>query len=187
MYPALKHDMRPTPVHLQVYDGKSLGVAREAPFLTASLSLDVAHVLPILFPFTTPGKYCHRAMALFSMHVIDVPDHNTSPVNEILTPPVVSPKVHTPRFPRAASSVTQRFGRLRPSPQGTSESRMHSGNDVRVTPNSQDPSADVAGPSTGCNPGIHAEDVPKAGETSVYTGNWVIKLNSLQIFFAYVK
>jgi hypothetical protein len=172
--------MQLTPVHLQVYDGKSLGIAREDPFLTASLSLDVAHVLPVLFPFTTPGKYCYRAMALFYKHVMDVPDHNTSTSptspNEILTRPVLSPKMHTSRFQRAASNVTQRCSWLRPSPQGTSELRMHSGNDVRVTPKSQDPSADVAGPSTGGNPGTHAEDVPKAGEASVYAGNWVNKI-----------
>ncbi|KAF8119416.1 hypothetical protein EV363DRAFT_1441476 [Boletus edulis] len=40
----------PTQVHLQVYD-------------------DTAHVLPILFPFTTPGKYCYRAIATFTKHV----------------------------------------------------------------------------------------------------------------------
>ncbi|KAF8841752.1 alpha/beta-hydrolase [Paxillus ammoniavirescens] len=39
-----------TPVHLQVYD-------------------DTAHVLPVLFPFTTPGKYCYRAIATFTKHV----------------------------------------------------------------------------------------------------------------------
>ena len=175
MYPAFKHDIRPTPVHLQVYDGKSLGIAREDPFLTASLSLDAAHILPVLFPFTTLGKYCYRAMALFSMHVIDVPNHNTSPLNEILTPPDLPPKVHTSQSQRAASSVTQGYWWSLPSPQGTSEPRMHSENDVRVTPNSQDLSAEVAGPSTDSNPGTHAEDVPKAGEASVYAGIWVIK------------
>ncbi|KAF9243236.1 Alpha/Beta hydrolase protein [Melanogaster broomeanus] len=40
----------PTPVHFQVYD-------------------DTAHVLPVLFPFTTPGKYCYRAIATFTKHV----------------------------------------------------------------------------------------------------------------------
>ncbi|KIK95764.1 hypothetical protein PAXRUDRAFT_826684 [Paxillus rubicundulus Ve08.2h10] len=39
-----------TPVHLQVYD-------------------DTAHILPVLFPFTTPGKYCYRAIATFTRHV----------------------------------------------------------------------------------------------------------------------
>ncbi|KAI6046335.1 hypothetical protein EDC04DRAFT_2630038 [Pisolithus marmoratus] len=49
MYPPLvgiegRH--RPTPVHLQVYD-------------------DAPHVLPVYFGFTTPGKFCHSAMANF--------------------------------------------------------------------------------------------------------------------------
>ncbi|KAI1785206.1 alpha/beta-hydrolase [Ganoderma leucocontextum] len=40
----------PTKVHLQVYD-------------------DCAHTLPILFAFTTPGKFCFRAMATFVKYV----------------------------------------------------------------------------------------------------------------------
>jgi hypothetical protein len=40
----------PTKVHLQVYDG-------------------CAHVLPILFAFTTPAKYCFRAIASFCRFV----------------------------------------------------------------------------------------------------------------------
>ncbi|KAJ7503004.1 hypothetical protein B0H11DRAFT_2170967 [Mycena galericulata] len=40
----------PTKVHLQVYD-------------------DTAHVLPVLFSFTTPGKFCYRAIATFCRHV----------------------------------------------------------------------------------------------------------------------
>ncbi|KAG7091172.1 hypothetical protein E1B28_010224 [Marasmius oreades] len=39
-----------TPVHVQIYD-------------------DTAHVLPALFPFTTPGKFCHRAIASFCRYV----------------------------------------------------------------------------------------------------------------------
>jgi hypothetical protein len=45
--------------------------------------LDAAHVLPILFPFTTPGKYCYRAMALFFKHVT-----NTS--QDLLSPTVLT-------------------------------------------------------------------------------------------------
>ncbi|KIJ65967.1 hypothetical protein HYDPIDRAFT_181064 [Hydnomerulius pinastri MD-312] len=44
-----------TPVHLQVYD-------------------DTAHVLPVLFAFTTPGKYCYRAIATFTKHVTGMPN-----------------------------------------------------------------------------------------------------------------
>lgn len=53
MYPALKgieERYGPTKVHLQVYD-------------------DSAHVLPILFSFTTPAKFCYRSVASFCRHV----------------------------------------------------------------------------------------------------------------------
>ncbi|KAL1678968.1 hypothetical protein EV122DRAFT_210830 [Schizophyllum commune] len=43
-----------TPVHLQVYD-------------------DTAHILPILFPFTTPAKFCFRAIATFCKYVTGMP------------------------------------------------------------------------------------------------------------------
>ncbi|KAK7691765.1 hypothetical protein QCA50_005166 [Cerrena zonata] len=49
MYPSLigiEKKYGPTPVHLQVYD-------------------DTAHILPVLFSFTTPAKYCYRAIASF--------------------------------------------------------------------------------------------------------------------------
>ncbi|KAF8703687.1 hypothetical protein AX14_014142 [Amanita brunnescens Koide BX004] len=56
LYPPLreiegKHS--PTKVHLQIYD-------------------DAAHVLPVLFAFSTPAKYCFRAMATFCKHVMEV-------------------------------------------------------------------------------------------------------------------
>ncbi|KAJ3756791.1 Alpha/Beta hydrolase protein [Lentinula raphanica] len=60
LYPALdgieeRFQGKPTPVHLQVYD-------------------DTAHVLPVLFSFTTPAKYCFRAMAIFCKYVtVDAP------------------------------------------------------------------------------------------------------------------
>ncbi|KAJ6631524.1 hypothetical protein B0H10DRAFT_2299906 [Mycena sp. CBHHK59/15] len=53
MYPPLEgieERFGPTKVHLQVYD-------------------DTAHVLPVLFSFTTPGKFCYRAIAAFCRHV----------------------------------------------------------------------------------------------------------------------
>ncbi|PPQ64555.1 hypothetical protein CVT24_008457 [Panaeolus cyanescens] len=49
LYPALvgiEQRYKPTSVHLQVYD-------------------DAPHVLPVLFSFTTPSKFCFRAMANF--------------------------------------------------------------------------------------------------------------------------
>jgi acetyl esterase/lipase len=48
--PELLKKYGPTPIHLQVYD-------------------DCAHDMPMLFAFTTPAKYCFRAMAQFMKHV----------------------------------------------------------------------------------------------------------------------
>ncbi|PIL33424.1 hypothetical protein GSI_04046 [Ganoderma sinense ZZ0214-1] len=53
LYPSLEgieERYGPTEVHLQVYD-------------------DCAHTLPILFAFTTPGKFCFRAMSTFIKYV----------------------------------------------------------------------------------------------------------------------
>ncbi|KAJ3807769.1 hypothetical protein F5876DRAFT_47433 [Lentinula aff. lateritia] len=60
LYPALygieeRFKGKPTPVHLQLYDA------------------DTAHVLPVLFSFTTPAKYCFRAMAIFCKYVTGMP------------------------------------------------------------------------------------------------------------------
>ncbi|KAI9441922.1 hypothetical protein H4582DRAFT_1811008 [Lactarius indigo] len=186
LYPTHKHvgkHMRPTPVHIQVYD-------------------DVGHVLPVLFPFTTPGKYCHRAIALFCKHVTNMQpaplsspgllsptDHHfiTSPAS--LTPPqdevprlqVPSPKVHrslSTRIQRAATGAKRRSSLWsRPSAQATSgsttysvDNRVSSG---QITPISQsDVSDDVAGPRIGGPPEPPAEDLPRAGEAWVYAGNW---------------
>ncbi|KAF5321266.1 hypothetical protein D9619_001666 [Psilocybe cf. subviscida] len=56
LYPALDGiDTRfgPTSVHLQVYD-------------------DAPHILPVLFSFTTPAKFCFRAIASFCKFVTDI-------------------------------------------------------------------------------------------------------------------
>jgi hypothetical protein len=53
LYPVLQDiesKYGPTNVHLQVYD-------------------DCAHVLPVLFAFTTPAKFCFRAIAGFCRHI----------------------------------------------------------------------------------------------------------------------
>ncbi|KAK7472430.1 hypothetical protein VKT23_000545 [Stygiomarasmius scandens] len=67
MYPALtgiENRYGPTPVHLQVYD-------------------DTAHVLPVLFAFTTPAKYCFRAIASFCKYTTGMlnASHSTTDSN----------------------------------------------------------------------------------------------------------
>ncbi|VDC05073.1 unnamed protein product [Peniophora sp. CBMAI 1063] len=110
VYPRFKdlapENMVPTPVHLQVYD-------------------DAAHVLPVLFPFTTPAKYCFRAMATFCNQVYSTDPRQRPSTSSDSIPPditilqdepvVASPTSETaPKFPSqpptpmtAVSSATQ--------------------------------------------------------------------------------
>lgn len=68
-YPAsegIKNKVQVTPVHLQIYD-------------------DAAHILPNLFPFATPAKFCVRAIITFIRHVTHMP-----PKTVLLIPPLVT-------------------------------------------------------------------------------------------------
>jgi hypothetical protein len=126
--------------------------------------IDAAHVLPILFPFTTPGKYCYRAMASFIGHVTNPPQVPLSPTRILtpsganpitnhgfstspvpLTPPdeIQSPQVSsrpslrrslTSGISRAASNIKRRSSLLAPPPV-----RKINGPRV-VTPNDSSPS-----------------------------------------------
>ncbi|KAI0050776.1 alpha/beta-hydrolase [Auriscalpium vulgare] len=76
MYPIfadLDGRMEPTPVHLQVYD-------------------DAAHVLPVIFSFTTPAKYCYRGIASFCKHVTNM----TAPLSPGVPTFTYSPATMTP-------------------------------------------------------------------------------------------
>ncbi|KAI0260172.1 hypothetical protein BC834DRAFT_902176 [Gloeopeniophorella convolvens] len=158
MYPAfesIETHLRPTPVHLQVYD-------------------DVAHVLPVLFPFTTPGKYCYRAMALFCKHV-------TSMSQAPLSPVLLTPSGHTPApdfaFSASPTTLTPREGDGVPPLLGhPAKSRKSLSSGIsQVTPGSQDgpseASVDVAGPRFGDGSEPHRQET-MAGEAGVYQGNW---------------
>lgn len=167
MYPALKlveASMQPTAVHLQIYDGVLYSDLLSTTLSESPFSLDVAHVLPILFPFTTPGKYCYRAMASFVGHVTNQPqvphrptriltpsrvnsstDHGISASPVPVTPhgeipgPSVSSRANLRRsltsgISRAASKIKRRSSLLSPLPV-----RKTSGLAV-VTPNDTSPS-----------------------------------------------
>ncbi|KAI9441920.1 alpha beta-hydrolase [Lactarius indigo] len=54
VYEGIESRMKPTTVHLQVYD-------------------DAAHVLPMMFIASTPAVYCYRAIATFIKHVTNMP------------------------------------------------------------------------------------------------------------------
>lgn len=80
----------PTQVHLQVYD-------------------DCAHVLPVLFAFTTPAKYCFRAIAGFCRYttkMVKLPNSPPSP-HMIKLP-------ETPVTPQSPSSSTGPSSPVRP-------------------------------------------------------------------------
>ncbi|KDQ50918.1 hypothetical protein JAAARDRAFT_199615 [Jaapia argillacea MUCL 33604] len=68
----------PTQVHLQIYD-------------------DAAHVLPVLFSFTTPAKFCYRAIATFCKHVTGIQQTPSSPVD--FGPMNLSPRIMSPIEP----------------------------------------------------------------------------------------
>lgn len=95
MYPALKgieERFGPTQVHLQVYDGELLYRLALTRQLNIPHTSDAAHVLPILFSFTTPSKYCFRAIANFIRHVTDlppvVPSDSVGTIPMTLSPPM---------------------------------------------------------------------------------------------------
>ncbi|KAH9165053.1 Alpha/Beta hydrolase protein [Lactarius sanguifluus] len=113
LYPAyegIENRMKPTMVHLQVYD-------------------DAAHVLPLMFIATTPAVYCYRAIATFFKHVTNMsptaalqkrkpPLLQTSDLTpEIVTEPVALPspvaevKQPTVAQPSAPTRPT-RFSRM---------------------------------------------------------------------------
>ncbi|EKM53370.1 uncharacterized protein PHACADRAFT_259700 [Phanerochaete carnosa HHB-10118-sp] len=122
LYPAL-NDIEgkygPTLVHLQVYD-------------------DAAHILPILFSFTTPAKYCFRAIATFIRHVTGMlPTSISDSIGDIpvtLSPPT-SPGV--PATPEDQLSIPDEVRLPRASPNL----------DVRSLPASRTPSPRARGAS----------------------------------------
>ncbi|KAG6332273.1 hypothetical protein ID866_6813 [Astraeus odoratus] len=87
MYPALdgiEKRYGRTPVHLQVYDGTyTLLFFRSRSYLGP----DTAHVIPVLFGFTTPGKFCYRSIANFIRHVTGI----TTPMQPSFPALVTSP------------------------------------------------------------------------------------------------
>lgn len=86
LYPALrgiedKH-LEPTKIHLQVYD-------------------DTPHVFPVLFSFSTPAKFCFRAIAAFCKFATGMP-----PVACSLVPDSVTKRSRRPSIRSVLSSKT---------------------------------------------------------------------------------
>jgi hypothetical protein len=182
--------MQPTPVHLQVYDGMlcSFQLAISLSKFFSFIIIDVGHVLPILFPFTTPGKYCYRAVALFMEYVTKPPEHS-----EIHTPQASSrPNLYrslTSGISRAASNIKRRSSLAPPPTVRTTSGQALTLNDSSpstsgyVTPQDQNVSVeslDASSPGISGGSEDQASEV-RAGEAKVYECNWVniLSLNLL--------
>jgi hypothetical protein len=70
---------KPTQVHLQVYDGEDIDVLDKQRI---DKYTETAHVLPVLFSFCTPAKFCFRAMAAFVKYATGMP-LNTTPATQL--------------------------------------------------------------------------------------------------------
>ena len=107
LYPPLQklrlQDIKPTSVHHQVYDGESHSSTWISIWLNLSGAADVPHVLPILFAFTTPAKFCFRSMANFAKFVTNIP---SQPLSTILNGPIVaSPAGSNDNIKKASGST----------------------------------------------------------------------------------
>lgn len=60
-----------------------------------SFALDTAHVLPVLFSFTTPGKFCYRAIASFTKHVTGMNALSRSSSSPMASPTTSALPSHT--------------------------------------------------------------------------------------------
>ena len=58
-------------MHLQLYDGEILSY-RTQKYQYTNSPTEAPHVLPVFFSFTTPAKFCFRAMASFSKFVTEM-------------------------------------------------------------------------------------------------------------------
>ncbi|TFK88448.1 alpha/beta-hydrolase [Polyporus arcularius HHB13444] len=134
LYPALdgiEQRYGPTKVHLQVYD-------------------DCAHTLPILFAFTTPAKYCFRAMATFIKYVTGM-----------LTIPIAEDPV-VPEGPISVSPSSSQSN-LMAQDEGRSQSETSTGITSRMT-----------SPQPGASPLGSGQTAPgKASSTPVLSGSAV--------------
>ena len=155
-------------------------------FVQVLFFLDVGHVLPILFPFTTPGKYCYRAVALFMEHVTE-PPQVLRPHGEIQSSQ--RPNLYrslTSGFSRAASNIKRRSSLAPPPTVRKTSGQAVTWNDSSpstsgyVTPQDQNLSVESLDASS---PGVigRSEDQTsevRAGEAKVYECNWVNILKS---------
>ncbi|KZT21084.1 alpha/beta-hydrolase [Neolentinus lepideus HHB14362 ss-1] len=111
LYPVLdgiENCYGPTKVHLQVYD-------------------DAAHTLPTLFAFTTPAKYCYRAIAAFCKYATGILGDAPGSPDALEAVSFASQQAPPPRMDVIESGESYRFTRAAsPEHIPTSSRRPHS-------------------------------------------------------------
>jgi hypothetical protein len=106
--------MRCTPVHIQIYDGKGCSGTCWGREICSIRKVDAAHILPILFPFTTPGKFCIRAIATFVKQVTSAPPKRTLVISMTST-------ISSPSTSSLASCDSQSSNTLSTEPAGAKQ------------------------------------------------------------------
>ncbi|KAI0301666.1 hypothetical protein B0F90DRAFT_287161 [Multifurca ochricompacta] len=165
LYPAyegIENRMKPTTVHLQVYD-------------------DTAHVIPLMFGATTPAKYCYRAIATFMKHVTNMPP--TIALQKCKTPPartstvlseemVIYPVSDVPSPPLGSQAPANLHERSPSSPRPKSLSRISRSFRQRISlfSESSQANSDFSRAQDGLTT---EEDTLLAGDPIVYHGGWV--------------
>ena len=84
-FEGIKDKMRATPVHLQIYDGKVFADRFWGVRYSFTPTIDAAHILPNLFPFATPAKFCVRAIISFIRHVTHMPPKTVLMISPLVT------------------------------------------------------------------------------------------------------
>lgn len=123
----------------------------------SSSSLDTAHVVPVLFSFTTPGKFCYRAIASFTKHVTGMNVPSRSSTGQIVTPLRPSPS-------QTFASSLSRLSRALSTPEFL--------NRIQGKSNS---------PSTASDPPVPCSPSPKSFRSPFSRPDMPIRAKSLQV------
>ena len=103
MYPAyegIESRYGLTKEHLQIWDGERLSCSPSQALTTHPYMPDAAHMLPTLFSFTTPAKYCYRAIATFCKFATDMfPPPSSQMLSPLEVPLTFSPPSSPPASP----------------------------------------------------------------------------------------
>ena len=161
----------PTEVHLQIYDRKIFCISTFVLCKAKFTSTETAHVLPVLFSFSTPAKFCFRSMASFVKYVTGTLGAASSNSNGGQSSPT-SPRV--PMVRRALSlNVTRRTSsmgkRSTQITQGVVESQSESsGLGPPVNSSSRNTSRTDVSASTRPDDADSAGGIRFAGNRTVY-------------------